>query len=73
MLELTLKLADEESRFLLIALFEYVTDADEDGEGDGGDGGGNGEREEEEQLLAEAHGASSRETEARSGVPEAVS
>ena len=51
MLELALKLADEESSFLAVALFEDVADADEDSPGDGGDRGGHGEREEQQQLL----------------------
>ena len=73
MLELALELADEERSLLLIALLEDVADADEDGPGDGGDGGGHGERKEEEQLLAQVHGASSIEAEARAGVPSARS
>ena len=69
MLELTLKLADEERGLFLIALFEDLADADEHGPRYGSYDDGHHEREQQQQLLAQAHGASSSETPASCGAP----
>ena len=51
MLELALKLADKESRLLLIALLEDLANADQHCPGNSSDDGRDGEREQQEQLL----------------------
>jgi hypothetical protein len=69
MLKLALKLADEERRFLLIALLENQPDAQQHGPRDCCHCRRYGQREQQQQLLAQAHGASSSEVPARSGDP----
>ncbi len=70
-LELALELADDERRVLLIALIEDGLDANQNGPRDRDHRRSHCERHQQQELLAEAHGASSSEAPARSGVPAA--
>ena len=71
-LELALKLADEERGFLAIALLEDMANAQQHGPGDGRNSRCYRQRKEQEQTLPKAHGASSTEASARSGMPSAI-
>ena len=73
MLKLALKLADEERRLFLVALLEHLANAHQHRPRHRSHRRRDGERKEQQQLLAQAHGASSSETPARSGVPSARS